>query len=175
MFTFFRLIYIALQTYFSSEQDEEWSRFRLRAMPWDCDANLHINNAKYLAILDLARAQLFFKNGFFKLFFKNRWTAVVTSANVVYRRSINLWSTYTVKSRIAYKTDRLIVLEHVFESEGSLYAHAYIAVALLEKGKMISIEQLESQVDLAHIASPEPGSSVESVVDAAYKVVKNYK
>lgn len=175
MFTFFRFIYIAIQSYFFNESNDEWSQFRLRAMPWDCDPNLHINNAKYLTILDLARAQLFFKNGFFKVFSNNRWTAVVTSANVVYRRSINLWTSYTVRSRIAYKTDRLIVLEHVFEGEGILYAHAYIAIAFLENGKMIPIERLESQIDLAHILSPEPGSSVESVVNAAYEIVKNYK
>jgi len=177
MFSVVRMIGIAVQSLLTkkAKAEDEWSELRLRAMPWDCDLNMHINNAKYLSILDLARGQLFYRRGFLKLFSSNRWNPVVTSANVVYRRSINLWSKYTVRSRIAYKTDRLLLVEHVFEQGNTLYAHAYIAVALLEKGKMITLDQVQSQLCLKHISEPEPGSGVQSVIDAAYEVVKSYR
>ena len=33
----------------------------MRVMPWHCDPNMHINNGKYLSLMDIGRGQLFIR------------------------------------------------------------------------------------------------------------------
>ncbi|PPQ39839.1 hypothetical protein CH337_02880 [Rhodoblastus acidophilus] len=107
------------------------SRLTFRVWPNDLDVNLHMNNARYLAMMDIGRFDLAIRCGFAGLVWREKLKPVVASALVRFRRSLAPFQTFTLRSRVIGWDEKWLFIEHRIESRGDLYCHAVVKALLL--------------------------------------------
>lgn len=85
---------------------------RMRVMPHDLDANLHLNNGRYLQWADVNRMEWVVRTGILRAVLKQGWKPVLGAATVQFRRELKLWDEAKVSTRLVGWDDRWIFLEH---------------------------------------------------------------
>ena len=132
----------------------------LRVLPNDLDSNRHMNNGRYLSLMDLGRIDLMTRGGLIKLAMKNRWMPIVGSAHMRYRRPLNLWQTYQLTTQIIGWDDKWFYIEHVFKRHNKV-----IAVGLIQgllRGRKGNIPPQHIINELGHdLSSPELSSDIQ--------------
>ena len=115
------------------------ARITMRVRLTDCDMNLHVNNGRYLSLMDIGRIDLVARSGALAVFRRNRWNPVAGGATIRFRRELRLGSTYVLRTRCVGWIDTWWFFEQVFEREdGSLAARAYAKVTILDRtGKRV--------------------------------------
>ena len=64
---YFRLIWVIIRSFFKSRIDfADKISLTLRILPNDLDINRHLNNGRYLTLLDLASIEFFIRSGVLK-------------------------------------------------------------------------------------------------------------
>lgn len=112
-----------------------------RVLPGDLDQNRHLNNGRYLTMMDLGRFELLSRAGLVGDLMKRRWYPVVTSATIRYRRSLDAWQKYDLRTRLLGWDDDGFYLEQRFERDGSVLAVGVIKGLFLgPNGKLPSRE-----------------------------------
>jgi acyl-CoA thioesterase FadM len=66
-------------------------------LPNDLDINGHMNNARYLSMVDLALVTLFIRSGFAKLSLARSWRPMGGGSIIYFRRGLNLFQRYTLR------------------------------------------------------------------------------
>ncbi len=66
------------------------SVLQLRVWPNDLDVNLHMNNGRYLTVMDLGRMDLLVRAGLWGPLLCHRWTALLGGATIRYKRPLGL-------------------------------------------------------------------------------------
>lgn len=69
----------------------------LRVLPTDLDLNGHMNNGRYLTLIDLALVTFFFRSGFARLCFSQRWRPISGGSVIHFRRALTLFQRFTVR------------------------------------------------------------------------------
>jgi len=101
------------------------SRVRFRALPTDCDVNLHLNNGRYLSFMDLGCVHLMHQIRVASIAMRERWKPVVAAVEMQFIRPIAPMQRFDVLTRIVTWDEKYIYLEHRFEADGTLCAHAF--------------------------------------------------
>lgn len=117
-----------------------------RALPQDCDTNLHVNNARYLSLMDLGRVALVARLGLLGPMVKNRWGAVVGAVEMEFLREISLFDRFELVTRIVGWDRKWIYIEQRFERDGKLLAVG--RVQGLFRGKQGSIPSADIIAEL---------------------------
>ena len=66
-------------------------------LPNDLDLNGHMNNGRYLTLVDLGLVTMFVRSGFARLCLKNRWRPMGGGSIVYFRRGLTLFQRYTLR------------------------------------------------------------------------------
>lgn len=98
----------------------------LRVLPNDLDFNLHMNNGRYLSIMDLGRIELIKQRGLIKHMIKQRWTPIVGQAKITYYRSLDPFQRYELSTRLVCWDDKWAYFEQTFTSKNKTVAIAHI-------------------------------------------------
>lgn len=128
------------------------SRSRFRVWPTDLDILRHMNNGKYLSIMDVARFDLIQRNGIFAAFKTEDWYPVVVGQTISYRKSLNPWQRFWVESRIIGFDEQAVYLEQRFvrpdaKRQPEIYARAIVRARILRRsGGTVPIEELLEKV-----------------------------
>ncbi|MEM8712570.1 MAG: acyl-CoA thioesterase [Planctomycetota bacterium] len=131
---FFRLLHLLL---FSRKRarahptDEVSTPFRV--WPTDLDLNRHMNNGKYLSVMDLARVDLMLRSGLAAAIRKANMYPVVASQSIRYRRSLGLFTRFDVRTRVIGWDEKFIYLRQVFEVRGEKMATAVVKGIFLRR------------------------------------------
>lgn len=144
------------------------SRSNFRVWPTDIDILRHMNNGKYLSIMDIARYDLLLRNGVFQLFTAEGWYPVVVGQTISYRKSLNPWKKFTIESRIMGFDDQAVYLEQRFvrpaprssgiAGEPEIYAKAIVRGRILRRtGGVVPVAEIihKSGADPAELSVPE--------------------
>lgn len=127
------------------------ARTRFRVMPTDLDIFKHMNNGVYLSIFDIGRFDLLQRSGVWQIFKERGWYPVVASETITFRKSLTLWTPFTVESRILGYDAKAVYVEQRAVVDGEIYAQAFIRGRFLSrKGGTIGID------DLLHAVGPVP-------------------
>lgn len=102
------------------------SVIRLRVLPSDLDINLHLNNGRYLTLMDLGRVDLLIRLGVVREMRRRRWGGVVASATVRFRRPLNLFQRFELHTRLLCWDDRWFYMEQRFTRGGETAAVAVV-------------------------------------------------
>ncbi|MDZ7784758.1 MAG: thioesterase family protein [Halioglobus sp.] len=85
---------------------------RFRVMPHDIDVFGHMNNGRYLQIMDVARAEWMARAGVLGAMWRNRWSAMLGGTTVRFRRSLSPFQRYIVRTRLLCYDSDWFYLEH---------------------------------------------------------------
>jgi acyl-CoA thioesterase FadM len=90
------------------------SESRFRVLPHDLDAFGHMNNGRYLQIMDVARTEWMLQTGVAGAIRAHRWSPVLGGGVIRYRHSLRLMQCYRVHTRLLGWDHRWFYLEHSF-------------------------------------------------------------
>ncbi len=90
----------------------EVSRLAFYVLPNDLDINLHMNNGRYLTIMDIGRFDLIMRMGLAREARKHGWMPILSAAKVRFRRELRLFQKYTLETRIVWWAKTHFVMEH---------------------------------------------------------------
>ena len=97
-----------------------------RVLPTDLDINLHMNNARYLSLMDLGRVDLLIGIGMLKPVRQKRWSPVVGNIEIKYRRPLHLLQRFVLKTRLLCYDEKWFYMEQRFESARGVHAIATV-------------------------------------------------
>jgi acyl-CoA thioesterase FadM len=108
----------------------------LRGRVWltDLDYNIHMNNARYLAVMDLGRFDHVLRTGLMRLFISRRWQPLLGAVSVRFRRALGPFEAFTVHTRFVGWDERRAYYEQWIEAGGSVVCHAITWVAARSRG-----------------------------------------
>lgn len=136
---YFRLLIILFSSRWRTVmQPLDTSIITLRVLPNDLDLNRHMNNGRFLTIMDLGRLDLLKRTGTLNLALKNKWMPIVGTAKIDFQRPLKLWQRYELHSRICGWDEKWIYLEQTFYSNEKVIAEGRIKGLLRgRKGNII--------------------------------------
>ncbi len=133
---------------------------RMIALPSDCDFNFHVNNARYLRLMDIGRLAVVTRSGLLGSMFRNQWGAVVGAAEIEFLRELPFLSRFTLESRVVGWDAKWFYFEQRFLRRGELAAVGRVQVVVRDGRK--SVPTAEVIADLGPIrTSPALPSSFE--------------
>lgn len=116
---------------------------RFRVVPTDLDVLLHMNNGRYLTLMDLGRMDLMLRSGFWATVRARGWYPVVAGQTITYRRSLGLGQRFDLHTRVLGFDDRWIFLSQTFRRGETVVAHAVVRARFLkESGGSVTHDEL---------------------------------
>ena len=119
---YFRLFKLILARFFFSKPLKllDTSVVEGRVWPTDLDNNLHMNNGRYLTIMDLGRFDWLLSCGYLGICFKKRWFPIVGALKILYLKPLKPFQKFQLKTRILGWDTKWIYVEQIFEVNGVL-------------------------------------------------------
>ena len=145
------------------------SRVRFIVWPNDLDLNIHMNNGRYLSIMDLGRFDLIVRSGLFRTILKNRWSPVAGAVAIRYRASLKPFQRYELISRLVCWDDKWTYIEQRFERRGRVIAVAYVKALFRDKGGSLPSKALLDAIGLSRPspAMPPAAAAIANIEDLA--------
>ena len=158
----FRVLRILLASRFRKSLGPlDESVITLRVWPNDLDLNGHMNNGRYLTLMDLGRLDLMMRNGLGGLMFRRGWAPIVGTASIRFRRSLNPLDRFKLRTRLLGWDDKWFYLEQRFERNGESVALGWIKGLLRNRGGNIPPAEL-----LRHLGYTLPPPEMPEAVRA---------
>jgi len=133
------------------------ARTSFRVVPTDLDLLGHVNNGKYLTLMDVARIDLLMRAGVWDELRRRGWYPVVAGQTITYRRSLRLGQRFDVYSRAVGIDDRWVYVEQTFCVGRDVYARAVVRSRFLKRsGGSVERAELEELVGPAPDARELP-------------------
>lgn len=104
----------------------------MRVMPGDLDINGHVNNGRYLTLVDLAIVELFLRSGVLVSSWRLGWRPMIGASMITYRRGLKPFARYTLRFQLQSWDERWNYFRFEFVHEGKVAAAGYA------KGAMVS-------------------------------------
>jgi len=106
-----------------------------RCLPTDLDLLFHMNNAKYFSLMDLARVDLMKRSGLLKVFSRNQWYPVVIAETAQFKKSIALFQSFDIETKILGWDEKAVLLEQTFVSGKTIHCQAVVRALFLRKAR----------------------------------------
>ncbi|MEK6311672.1 MAG: acyl-CoA thioesterase [Curtobacterium sp.] len=139
---YFRLLLLTLRTRLARTRPSRlgrgtslWDEARtpFRVAPTDLDPLRHVNNGKYLSLLDLGRYDLLTRSGFWQAASERGWYAVVAAQTITYKRSLTLGQRFVLRTRVLGMDERSVYMEQTFVRRDSVIARAVVQARFLHR------------------------------------------
>lgn len=129
------------------------STVTMRVLPTDLDLLWHVNNGVYFSYMDFGRWDLIFRNGLFDIARKNKIFSVVASESMRFRRSMQLWDKFTLKTKVIGRDDKYFFINQYFYSpKNDLMAVGFVKIRFVhQQDGVISPQRI---LDLCHADLP---------------------
>jgi acyl-CoA thioesterase FadM len=134
-------------------------RVKMRVWPNDIDFNLHLNNSRFLTCMDYGRIHMLAAVGILDHVVQRRWTPLVGSIDIVYRRSLPLWAAFTLTTRTLCWDEKWFYSEQTIRSTEGLISTAWVKALFQERGKNVP-PQIAAEMAQPGAASPPVSESL---------------
>lgn len=95
------------------------SRVRLRVWPNDLDTNIHMNNGRYLTVMDLGRFDLLLRSGLWAMVRRVGAVPILSSATLRYRFPLDFWDSFDLETQIMGWDEKWIyIVQHFVAANG---------------------------------------------------------
>ncbi|HKP74857.1 MAG TPA: acyl-CoA thioesterase [Longimicrobiaceae bacterium] len=158
----FRLLYVALASFRRPRlgpRDESVLHFRV--LPTDLDLNFHMNNGRFLTIMDLGRVDLLIRLGVVGAMRRLRWRGVVASVTTRFQRPLSPFQRYELRTRLLCWDDRWFFMEHRFTRRGELMAHGLVKIQFSSREGRLQPQQVIDATPHPAPSPPVPPAVVE--------------
>ncbi len=139
------------------------SRLTFRVWPHDLDVSLHMNNARYLAMMDLGRFDVMIGSGLWRDILRHRWTPIVSKVAIRFRRELRLFQRIRLETRILTWDKDGVVMEQVFlivggPRDGQVAAHALFKGGIYDRTARAFVPIGRLMADTGISAEPPPAT-----------------
>lgn len=134
----------------------EESAIRFRVWPNDLDTNLHMNNGRYLTLMDLGRLDLLLRNGSVPFVIRNKWYPVLAGSLIRFRRPLNLFQVFEIRTRIVTWDAKWVYLEQKMARGGEAVLHAYLKGVFVGPQGSVPITRLLGLMGVTEAPPPMP-------------------
>ncbi len=148
------------------------STLDFRVLPHDLDLSMHMNNGRYLQIMDLGRLDLLMRSGLGGAVWRNGWTPVANAAAVRFRRELRLFDSYRLETRVVGWQEQAVLIEQTFvftsgEREGQVSARALFKGALYDRKaqRYVPVARMMEMIGTT-ASSPELAADVQAFLAA---------
>ena len=157
----FRMLYYFIATWFRAKIENltDTSKLTFRVWPTDLDISFHMNNGRYLTIMDFGRLDLMVRTPLWRQGLKNKWTPVVSNTIVRFRRELRCFDPFVLETRIVDWSDIDAVFEHrILFTKGprkdQVAAYALVRAGLYDRAKKAYVP-VETLMSLTNTYPPE--------------------
>lgn len=144
----------------------------LRVLPNDLDLSLHMNNGRYLAIMDLGRIDLLIRSGLAGAAWRKRWTPVANTVLIRFRRELRGFVRYRLETRVVgWQAESFLIAQtFVFaggKRDGHVAARALIKGGLYDRKARRYIPLAEMMATIGISAeNPAPTADIDAFLAA---------
>jgi acyl-CoA thioesterase FadM len=110
---------------------------RLRVLPNDLDINGHMNNGRYLTIIDLMLVEYFVRTGFAATMLRQGWRPMSGGSLISYRRGLNPFEVYTLRFRLDATDQHWNYMRFEFVKGDKVCAAGYMKGAAVGRGGLV--------------------------------------
>ena len=139
----------------------EISALAFRVWPHDLDLALHMNNGRYLALMDLGRLDIMVRSGLWREVLRHKWTPIASAITVRFQRELPLFQRFRLDSCLLCWDETLVVMEQIFVIDGGVRNGQTAARALFKGGlydrqekRFVEIARLMALPGLSEISPP---------------------
>lgn len=138
----FRFFWLLASRFFSKHDASilDPCHTEFRVWPTDLDLNFHVNNGKYLSIMDLGRFDLLLKGNVFGVLFRAGFYPVVASESIRFRKSLGLFQRFTLTTQIESWDEKDFYILQTFKVGDTIYAEGYIKGRFRKRGQKQSVK-----------------------------------
>ena len=164
---YFRVLGVLLRFWSGGRRGSplEPSVLTFHVLPNDLDPNRHLNNGRYLTIMDLGRFDLTLHSGLMREIIRRRWMPVLGGATITFQRPLKLFQRFTLTTRIVGWDDKWIYMEQTFDSRGKRSATALVKGLLRGPDGSVPTPEVMAAVGLDS-PSPPLSAAVERWIAA---------
>lgn len=159
---YIRLLITLITSFFKPAiHPREVTESRFRVLPHDIDLFGHMNNGRYLQIMDVARVDWMRRTRILDAIVKNRWGALLGGSIIRHCAPLNPGERYTVVTRVVSWETRWIFLEHRFVNRKDETVAVGISRAALRKkagksAQWVSTTEITDQVSPGFCSPAHP-------------------
>ncbi len=123
---------------------------RLRVLPSDLDILGHMNNGRYLSIMDLGRTALMLRTGIWGLARRRGWFPLVRQVSIGYYHTLRPFRRFTLHTHLLGWDDKWFYIEQRFVRGERLCARAHVQGLLRSRDGNVAPSEV-----LAAMGEPE--------------------
>ena len=127
-----------------------------RVTPFDCDVYGHMNNGRYLTVMDFGRWNHVQRSGLLRLFVSRSWWPVLGAAEIEYRRELRLFQRYRLATRIASWQGKWFWFEQRFLVGDTLHARAVVRGVVRHRGRSVPQDEVMEALGVSGLVPPPP-------------------
>jgi acyl-CoA thioesterase FadM len=130
----------------------------LRVLPNDIDVNGHMNNGRYLTLIDLMLLEYFVRIGFAGVMLRRGWRPMAGGSFISYRRGLKPLQTFTLRFRLDACDQHWNYMRFEFVDGERVCAVGYMKGAAVGRGGLVRNEESYAALGIAPhgAALPEP-------------------
>lgn len=136
------------------------TEFRVNLL--DLDLNFHMNNGRYLSLMDLGRMDLMMKAGVFFRLFKMGYYPVVVSESIRFKRSLDFPQKFEMRTTLESWDEKDFYIRQEFLTGSDLVAVGFIKGRFRQRNRKGSVPTREI-FDRVEIKMPESRKSLLAV------------
>ena len=151
---------------------QDASVVRFRVWPHDLDVSAHMNNGRYLTLMDLGRTDFMIRSGLWRHIWRNTWTPIASAVAIRFRRELRPFQRFELQTRLVCWDATLVVMQQTFvfiggPREGQIAARALFKGGLYDRGAkaFVPTETLMKIIGVVAV-SPEPAPEVAAFLRA---------
>ncbi|MEM1003338.1 MAG: thioesterase family protein [Bacteroidota bacterium] len=171
-FRLMRILVLALRQDILDIFDTSITRFRV--WPTDMDINRHMNNAKYLSLMDLGRLDFLIRTGLGRVVLKNKWMPVLGSSNVRWRRALHFFQKFELHTRLLCWDEKWFYIEQRVIKDDQVMCHAIVKGIFVGSKGSIAAQKLISN-NRPELLSPPMPESVKHWILSEQEMSKTLK
>lgn len=123
--------------------------------PHDIDPYMHMNNGRYLTIMDVGRVELLIRNGLWQSCRGRGWQPMMTASTVRFKRPLATFQGFTQRSVVIGWDDTQLYVDQTFERKGALMTRCLAALVVYDPAKGRRAPMAEVAAALGH-QGPSP-------------------
>jgi len=154
---YFRLLFTILRALRAPRvRPGDTVELRLRVWPTDLDLNGHMNNGRYLTLVDLGLVTAFIRSGFARLALSKGWRPMGGGSVAYFRRALTVFQAYTLRFTIVAWDEYWSYARFEFVREGQLCATGFMKGAAHGRGGLVRNTEIYPTLGFEQPSPPMP-------------------
>lgn len=131
----------------------------LRVWPGDIDINGHMNNGRYLTVIDLMLVEYFVRSGFARVMFRSGWRPMSGGAVITYRKGLKPGQRYRLCFELAGADQAWNFMRFEFlREDGTLCAAGYMKGAVVGRDGLVPNVKSYARMGHSFAVTPLPAA-----------------